>query len=180
MSPVVTHFTSFYVTRGTLSENTYNLNVVNNVSTTINGHEEASQSLFGLVSRSAGFAVQTENATTDTEETSVKWSFNKPGYYGLYKGTRRVSGTFTRATCNVGLGLPRYSNQGSGTYSTYGYVEEGTITCDDVLPVGTVRKAAQAMLGCAARPAAVKPKPKPKPVPKPIAKPTPPRKRSAH
>lgn len=148
VSPVVTHFTSFYVTRGTLSENTYNLNVVNYVNTSINNHADASASLFGLVSRTVGFSVQTDNATTNTEETSVKWSFNEPGYYGLYKGTRRVTGTFSRAVCKIGLGFPRYSYQGGGTYSTFGYVEEGTIACGDKLPLGTVRRAAQAMLGC--------------------------------
>lgn len=171
VSPVVTHFTSFNVASGTDSENTYRLNVVNRVSTSINdttsntgsssftgttsftgtdGGPDESQSLFDQVSRTVGFGVRTDQATTNTLDTSVKWKFNKPGYYGLYKGTMRVSGTFSRFVCSPDWQSesPRYERQGSGTYSTFGPVEEGTVGCKDAFPTATVRRVAQAMLRC--------------------------------
>jgi hypothetical protein len=166
LTPVVTHFTSFYVAPGTNSSNTYRLNVVDRVSTSINGNTNISnnhsdtgtrnpggdsgnaQTLFDQVSRTVGFGVRTDEATTSTQDASVQWRFNSPGYYGLYKGTMRVSGTFSRAVCNFGWKSPRYQILDEGTYSTFGPVEEGTVGCSDALPAGTVRNAAQAMLRC--------------------------------
>ncbi|GIE79393.1 hypothetical protein Aph02nite_53430 [Actinoplanes philippinensis] len=148
VSPIVTHFTSFYVTTGTLSENTYRLNVVDRVGTTINGNSGASETLFEQVTRTVGFSVRTDESTTNTEDLTVKWRFNNPGYYGLYKGTRRVTGTFSHAVCTPAWGYPRYVRRGSGTYTTFGHIEEGTVGCGDVLPPKSVRRAAQVMLGC--------------------------------
>lgn len=167
-TPVVTHFTSFYVAPGTLSSNTYRLNVVNRVSASVNdntnfsnnhsntgtrnssGGSGDSQTLFDQVSRTVGFGVRTDEGTTSTQDVSVQWRFNTPGYYGLYKGTIQVSGTFSRAVCSFGWRSLRYQRVEEGTYSTFGPVEEGTVVCSDVLPSETVRKAAQIMLGCGA------------------------------
>ncbi|WP_433793558.1 hypothetical protein [Actinoplanes sp. CA-252034] len=150
VSPVVTHFTSFYVTTGTLSENTYRLNVVDRVGTSINGQSNASETLFEQVTRTVGFSVRKDESTTNTEDLTVKWRFSSPGYYGLYKGTKRVTGTFSHAVCSPGWGYPRYVRRGSGTYVTFGPIEEGTVRCVDVLPARTVRRAAQVVLGCPA------------------------------
>ncbi|GAB2598281.1 hypothetical protein Aab01nite_74200 [Paractinoplanes abujensis] len=166
VTPVVTHFTSFYVTPGTLSSNTYRLNVVGRVSTSINGNTSIndsrsvtgtrfangesgnSQALFDQVGRTVGFGVRTDEATTNTQDASVQWRFNSPGYYGLYKGTMQVSGAFTREVCDFGWRTLTYQLVDEGTYSTFGPVEEGTVGCSDALPAKTVRKIAQTMLGC--------------------------------
>jgi hypothetical protein len=168
VSPVVTHFTSFNVTPGTNSANTYHLSVVDRVSTSINdntndgnirnntrntgtdGDSGETRSLFDQVSHSVGFTVHADDATTSTQDATVQWRFNDPGYYGLYKGTMRVTGTFSRTVCSPDWKSPRYERLGGGTYSTFGPIEEGTVVCGDVLPAGTVRRAAQTVLGCAA------------------------------
>ncbi|MBL7262314.1 hypothetical protein [Paractinoplanes lichenicola] len=166
VTPVVTHFTSFYVTPGTLSSNTYRLNVVGRVSTSINSNTSVngshsvtgtrfaddesgnSQTLFDQVGRTVGFGVRTDEATTNTQDASVQWRFNSPGYYGLYKGTMQVSGTFSREVCDFGRRTPTYQLVDEGTYSTFGPVEEGTVGCSDALPPKTVRNIAQTMLAC--------------------------------
>ncbi|MFD1368764.1 hypothetical protein [Actinoplanes sichuanensis] len=156
---MVTHFNTFNVTTGTFSENTYRLNLVDRVGTTINGNQGASAALSDEVTRTVGFSVRKDQGSTITQDTTVKWRFSSPGYYGLYKGTRRVSGTFSQAVCRLGWGYPKYERWGGGTYTTFGPVEEGTVLCSDVLPPRTVRRAAQAMLGCSA-PTAGRPAPK--------------------
>jgi hypothetical protein len=166
LTPVVTHFISFNVTPGSASSNTYRLNVVGRVSTSINdntssndshsvtgtryanGDSGDSKTLFDQVSHTVGFGVRTDEATTSTQEASVQWRFNSPGYYGLYKGTMQVTGAFSRSVCGYGFGSPRYQRVDEGTYSTFGPVEEGTVGCGDTLPAGTVRKIAQTMLAC--------------------------------
>jgi hypothetical protein len=159
VSPVVTHFATFNVTTGTLTENTYRLNVVNRVGTTINGNSGSSETLSDEVTRTVGFSVRKDEGTTVTQDITVKWRFSSPGYYGLYKGTKRVSGTFSQAVCRLGWGFPRFERWGGGTYTTFGTVEEGTVLCSDVLPARTVRRAAQVMLGCST-PTTGKPTPK--------------------
>ena len=155
VTPVVTHFSTSYVAPGTTGSKTYTLAVENRVSAVISNNQQDSRTVLELVSRTTGFNVQTERASTSNEVTTVAWTFNAPGYYGLYKGTRLVSGAFSRATCDFDLGQPSWYRE-SGTYSTFDHVEEGSVSCVDKLALGTVRGAAQVRLGCKA--ALVQPK----------------------
>jgi hypothetical protein len=155
VNPVLTHFYSFNVTDGTTGERTYTLSRVNSVTTTIGTSTEISvsgEALFAKVAVKVGFSVQTTTSTTDTESTTMKWNFTKPGYYGMYKGTRAVSGTFRQWYCARSFGSPTlgvWTNRaGTQPYTTFANVEEGTIRCGDQVPAGTLREKARLQLGC--------------------------------
>lgn len=155
VNPVLTHFLSFNVTDGTTGEHTYTLSKVNTVTTTIGSSTEISASagqLFAKVSVKVGFSVQRQTSTTDTESTTMKWTFAKPDYYALYKGTRAVSGTFREWNCNRSPGSPTgYIWSARRTplpFTTFGNVEEGTLTCGDQVPAGSLRLLARLQLGC--------------------------------
>ncbi|MGY0058282.1 hypothetical protein ACWY4P_17305 [Streptomyces sp. LZ34] len=155
VNPVLTHFYSFNVTDGTTGERTYTLSKVNTVTTSVGTSTEISvsgEALFAKVAVKVGFSVQTTTSTTDTESTTMKWNFTKPGYYGMYKGTRAVSGTFRQWSCLRNFGSPTGGSWGNraGTqpYTTFANVEEGTIRCDDQVPPGTLRERARLQLGC--------------------------------
>nr|BFE59722.1 hypothetical protein GCM10020063_042480 [Dactylosporangium thailandense] len=156
VNPTLTHFMSINIAAGTTGERTETLTKVNSVSTTIGASAEISTSagaVFAKVSAKVGFSVQSTTSSTDTETTSMRWTFNQPGYYGLYKGTRAVSGTFTSFRC-VRQNLPpygvRYTVFGLGTqaYTTFDNIEVGTVRCDEDVPAGTLRFKARLQLGC--------------------------------
>ncbi|MFE9750732.1 hypothetical protein ACFYOT_37985 [Saccharothrix saharensis] len=149
VTPVVTHYLGYYVTSGTSGSRTDSLSVTNTVTTTYGTNTEISSTAgeaLAQVGTKVGFSVQTTTSTTRTESTSMQWSFSQPGYYGLYKGTRRVDGTVKVYICNW-LGL-RWMPPLTLDYTTYSYMEEGTVTCNDVLPPDTVRGAARQQLHC--------------------------------
>ena len=149
VTPVVTHYLSYYVASGTSGSRTDTLSIANTVTTTINNTTEISQNLgeaLAKVTLKVGFSVQTQTSTTRTESTSMQWSFSQPGYYGLYKGTRRVDGITHRYMCDYLL--RKWRGPHVTTYTTYSHMEEGTVTCSDVLPPNTVRGVARQQLDC--------------------------------
>ncbi|WP_433528362.1 hypothetical protein ACQPYA_18605 [Micromonospora sp. CA-263727] len=156
VSPTLTHFMSLNIAPGTTGERTETLTKVSSVSTTIGGSVEVSSSagaIFTKVSVKVGFTVQNTKASTDTETTSMRWSFNEPGYYGLYKGTRAVSGEYTWFRClrhDLGpLGVAyNVVREGTQTYTTFDNIEVGTVRCGDAVPMGTLRFKARLQLGC--------------------------------
>ncbi|WP_422774007.1 hypothetical protein ACN28C_14635 [Plantactinospora sp. WMMC1484] len=157
VNPTLTHFMSINIAPGTTGERTETLSRVNSVSTTIGGSVEISSSagaIFAKVSVKVGFSVQSTTASTDTETTSMRWTFNEPGYYGLYKGTRAVAGSYTSFRC-IRQDLPpplgtAYNvwNMGESQYTTFDNIEVGTVRCDDQVPAGTLRFKARLQLGC--------------------------------
>lgn len=152
VSPKLVAFQSYNVAAGTTGSHNYTLSRVSTVSTSINANTEITASagaIFLKVSVKVGFSVQVTKSTTDSESTSMTWNFNAPGYYGMYKGTRQVAGTFATYLCGRSIGSPPgWMLRQSGTYTTFANVEEGTITCGDSVPPGSLRELARRQLGC--------------------------------
>ena len=148
-------FLSVHVAPGTTGERAETLNRMTVVSTEFTASMETSPSfnLFGQkLSMKVGFAVKTTKATTDSESTVSRWTFQTPGYYGLYKGTRSVSGTATWFQC-VNLGpswawVPAPPMVRIHPFATFSSMEVGTITCAQPAPADSVRAKARRQLGC--------------------------------
>ncbi|MFB8241103.1 hypothetical protein ACFC58_31675 [Kitasatospora purpeofusca] len=151
---VVTDFSAVNVTPGTTGQRHETLTRVDTVTTTVNRNTEISASasfLFFKVSATVGFSVQTTTSSTTTTTASTTWNINQPGYYGLYRGTQKVSGEWVEYTCaragNIGYWVNTTPN-GKGAFTTFGYPEEGTVSCASPEPAGTLRHAARQRLGC--------------------------------
>jgi hypothetical protein len=150
VSPALTHVVTIQVSAGTTGERTTTLTRVRTVSTTISGSVEisaAAGALFAKVGVKVGFSVQTTKSTTDTESTTMKWNFNTPGYYSVYKGARVVQGMAKKWGCVGGMRGP-WVLYGTVPYQTYSNVEEGVVTCADTVPVGSLRDLARRQLAC--------------------------------
>lgn len=157
VNPVLTHLMTLNIADGTTGQRTYTLTRVNSVSTTFNASVEINAEagkLFAKVGMKVGFSVQTTKSSTDTETNTMTWNFTKPGYYGLYKGTRQVTGTFQKWICRrvfdqSGATWLQWTKTGPiGTFTTFANMEEGTVNCPDVYPAGTLRALAQRSLAC--------------------------------
>jgi hypothetical protein len=156
---VLTHFLAINVAPGTTGSRTDTLTTVNVVTTTFGTSTEISEEatfVFAKVSLKVGFSLQQVTSSTNTASSAMTWSFGQPGYYGLYKGTRRVVGTVTTMVCFPPIG-PITSWQWVALrgrtnlpYTTYSNMEEGTITCDPTMvpPPGSLRELARRQLGC--------------------------------
>jgi hypothetical protein len=156
VTPVVTDFLAVNVVDGTTGQRTETLSQVDSVSTTVNNSLEISASagpVFVKVEAKVGFSVSDTTSSTSTSTVSTTWNFTKPGYYGLYRGTRRVDGTYVKYVCaQTGSTTGVWMNAlkgGYGTYTTYETPEIGTVAkdCAALEPAGTVRRAAQDRLG---------------------------------
>ncbi len=148
-------FLGVNIAPGTTGERTETLQRLTSASTDFSANMEASASIkiFGnAVSTKVGFVVKTTKATTETETTVMKWTFGSPGYYGLYKGTRTVSGTATLFNCRQILGTWGWSNvtgfNRNVRYGTFSNLEIGTITCASPVPADSVRSIAKRQMGC--------------------------------
>ncbi|MDI1460648.1 hypothetical protein QEZ54_06705 [Catellatospora sp. KI3] len=162
VSPTLTHFISVNITAGTTGERTETLSVMNTVTTTVGASTNITAAFsIGLVkvSTTLGFSVQTSTSSTTTETTSMRWTFNQPGYYGLYKGTRKVTGSFQLWRCFAPPGSrggwveafpssPIDFINDPFPYTTFANFEAGTIACGDSVPVGSLRFMARQQLGC--------------------------------
>ncbi|MGW4461222.1 hypothetical protein [Micromonospora sp. NPDC004704] len=157
VNPTLTHFLAIHITAGTTGEHTETLETVTQVTTQVGQSTEIStKGTLGLVEVAAkvGFTVQTTTSTTNSTSVTDTWNFSAPGYYGLYKGTRAVAGTWLEYQC--------YRLQSGGTtthptwfqvggltsYTTFSVMEAGTIGCFDTPPSGSVRFQARLYLGC--------------------------------
>jgi hypothetical protein len=167
VTPTITHYTAVNVTEGTTGQREYELTQQTVVTTEVNRSAEigtGAEALLKLVSIKVNFSVKTTKATTATERLKIVWNFNLPGYYGLYKGTRRIEGTHVSLNC-AAVSRPgepertEWVRRPGGTFTTFSFIEEGSISCNDTVPVGTLRALAKAQLGCEP---GTKPKPKPK------------------
>ncbi|WP_037260218.1 RICIN domain-containing protein [Kibdelosporangium aridum] len=165
ITPTITHYTAVNVTEGTTGLREYELTQQTVVTTEVNKSTEigtGAEALLKLVSIKVGFSTKTTKATTSIERLKIVWNFNQPGYYGLYKGTRVIQGTHVSLNCSAvsRAGQPartEWVRRPGGTYTTFSFIEEGSISCDDAVPPGTLRALARAQLGCEG----AKPKPQP-------------------
>ncbi|OCC13407.1 hypothetical protein [Streptomyces sp. PTY087I2] len=158
VSPTITHFKGWFVTEGTTGTHS----VVTNVETTIsvsvglNGGVEGSfaAETLGQVGASLGLNVKVDYSSTSSESSSITWNFSQPGYYGVYKGTKKVTGTYGSLNCNrtqQGDGswaLKWAEGPGAGSFTTYTTLEEGAVRCQDTVPAGSIMAKAQSLLDC--------------------------------
>jgi len=168
---VVTHFSAINVSSGSNTETEYTLEVTDQVITEIAKNVSVSTK-FTLASifeigATVGFNVKDVNTHTELERTRILWRFTEPGYYGLYKGTNRARGALNSLQCHRvtqtnGTQQLQWVNHTGGQFTTFGFVEQGSVRCEETYPVGTLRYNAQRWLcGFAAVPAAPRPGPKP-------------------
>ncbi|MET0236952.1 MAG: hypothetical protein ABW224_20050 [Kibdelosporangium sp.] len=156
ITPTLTHYTAVNVTEGTTGVREYELTQQTVVTTEVNKSAEigtGAEALLKLVSIKVGFSTKTTKATTAIERLKIVWNFNQPGYYGLYKGTRVVQGTHVSLNCSAvsRAGQPartEWVRRPGGTYTTFSFIEEGSISCGETVPPGTLRALARAQLGC--------------------------------
>lgn len=152
---VLTQFLAVNIAPGTTGTRTDVLTRVNEVTVMFGISTEISAAtgvIFAKVSTKVGFEVQVTSASTDTSSNTMTWTFNQPGYYGLYKGTRRVVGTATTESCLPPPITPSWQwvmkHGGALPYTTYANMEEGTISCDVPAPPGSLRELAKRQIGC--------------------------------
>ncbi|MGW1196593.1 hypothetical protein ACWD4B_12210 [Streptomyces sp. NPDC002536] len=158
VSPTITHFKGWYVTEGTTGNQTVSTSTQTTISVSVglNGKVEGGFAVetLGKVGASLGLDVKVDYSSTNTESNSVTWNFNQPGYYGIYKGTKKVTGTYGSLNCNraqQGDGswaLKWIEGSGSGSYTTYTTLEEGAVRCQDKVPANSMMAKAQSLLDC--------------------------------
>ncbi|WP_435838885.1 hypothetical protein [Streptomyces abikoensis] len=166
VAPTITHFKGWYVTAGSTGYQnvTTSTQTTISVSVGLNGQikgDFAVQTL-GTVGAMLGLNVQVNYSSTSSESTSVSWNFNDPGYYGVYKGTKKVTGTYGSLNCNrvqQGNGswaLKWIEGADTGTYTTYTTLEEGAVRCEDKVPANSIMRKAQGLLDCGSATATAK------------------------
>ncbi|MFJ9950519.1 hypothetical protein [Kitasatospora sp. NPDC091207] len=155
VEPTVTDFIAVAITPGTTGQYTRTLTEINSVSTTVNSSVEVTaefKALFAKVSAKVGFSVSDTKSTTRSTSVTDTVNFNSPGYYGMYRGTRKVTGEWVRYLCaRSGPGTGYWINTnpgGAGTYTTFDIPEQGTVSCGWPEPAGTVRASARLRLFC--------------------------------
>lgn len=156
--PTITHFTGWYVTDGSTGTQTVNTSVQTTISVSVGltGNVEGSFAVetLGTVGASLGLNVQVNYTSTSSASTSVTWNFGNPGYYGLYKGTKKVTGTYGSLNCNRvqqddgSWALKWIEGSDTGSYTTYTALEEGAVRCEDSVPANSIMRKAQDLLDC--------------------------------
>ncbi|MEU6746204.1 hypothetical protein ABZ914_08275 [Spirillospora sp. NPDC046719] len=107
-----------------------------------------------MVGASAGLNVQVNYSSTSTASQTITWNFREPGYYGLYKGIKKVTGTYGSVNCNRvqqndgSWALKWIEGPDSGGYTTYTTLEEGAVRCQDQVPANSIMRKAQELLDC--------------------------------
>lgn len=166
VTPTITHFKGWYVTNGS----TGTQSVITSVQTTISvsvgvtGNVEGGFAVetLGKVGASLGLNVQVNYTSTSSASTSVTWNFRNPGYYGLYKGTKKVTGTYGSLNCNRvqqndgSWALKWIEGADTGSYTTYTTLEEGAVRCEDTVPANSIMRKAQNLLDCGSATATAK------------------------
>ncbi|GAA3217473.1 hypothetical protein GCM10010468_40260 [Actinocorallia longicatena] len=164
VAPTITHFKGWYVTQGTAGYQnvTTSTQTTISVSVGLNGEIKGDFAVetLGNVGAMLGLNVHVDYTSTTSESTSVSWDFYEPGYYGVYKGTRKVTGTYGSLNCNrvqQGDGtwaLKWIEGPDSGGFTTYTTLEEGAVRCEDNVPATSIMRKAQALLDCETPPSA--------------------------
>ncbi|MFG2718175.1 hypothetical protein ACGFW5_07715 [Streptomyces sp. NPDC048416] len=158
VSPTITHFKGWYVTQGSTGTQTISTSTQTTISVSVglNGTVQGSFGVeaLGTVGASLGLNVQLTYSSTSSVSNSVTWNFAQPGYYGLYKGTKKVTGTYSSLNCNrvqQGDGswaLKWIEGADTGSYTTYTDLEEGAVRCEDKVPANSIMRKAQDLLDC--------------------------------
>ncbi|MEU1021037.1 hypothetical protein ABZ366_02805, partial [Streptomyces sp. NPDC005904] len=158
VSPTITHFKGWYVTEGTTGNQTVTTSTQTTISVSVglNGNAEGGFAVetLGKVGASLGLSVKVDSSSTSTVSNAVTWNFSKPGYYGVYKGTKKVTGTYGSLNCNrvqQGDGswaLKWFEGTGGGSFTTFTTLEEGAVRCQDSVPAGSIMAKAQGLLDC--------------------------------
>ncbi|MCX5338489.1 hypothetical protein [Streptomyces atratus] len=158
VAPTITHFKGWYVTEGTTGSHSVSTNTQTSISVSVglNGNIQGSfgTEALGMVGASLGLNVQVNYSSTSSVSDTVNWNFFQPGYYGVYKGTKKVTGTYGSLNCNriqQGDGswaLKWAEGPDSGSYTTYTALEEGAVRCEDKVPANSIMAKAQGLLDC--------------------------------
>ncbi|WP_316528478.1 hypothetical protein [Kitasatospora brasiliensis] len=158
VSPTITHFKGWYVTEGTTGNQTVSTSTETTITVSVglsgNVQDTFSVETLGTVAATLGLDVKVSYSSTSSVSNSVTWNFNQPGYYGVYKGTKKVTGTYGSLNCNrvqQGDGswaLKWIQGSGSGSFTTYTTLEEGVVRCQDQVPSGSIMAKAQGLLAC--------------------------------
>ncbi|MFG1870092.1 hypothetical protein [Micromonospora arborensis] len=157
VDPTLTHFLAVHITTGTTGVHEETLSTVNEVTTSVSASVEITAKgklVLAEVETKVGFSVQKTTSTTNSTSVTDTWNFSVPGYYGLYKGTRAVEGTWLEYRCErITQGgtttYPFWKQIGNlESYTTFSVMEVGTIGCLDAPPAGSVRFQARLYLGC--------------------------------
>ncbi|GAA2715323.1 MULTISPECIES: hypothetical protein [Streptomyces] len=158
VSPTITHFKGWYVTEGTTGSHSVSTNTQTSISVSVGltGNVQGSfgTEALGMVGASLGLNVQVTYSSTSSVSDTVNWNFNQPGYYGVYKGTKKVTGTYGSLNCNrvqQGDGswaLKWIEGSDSGSYTTYTALEEGAVRCEDKVPANSIMAKAKVLLDC--------------------------------
>ncbi|MGI5451197.1 hypothetical protein ACQEVM_36590 [Streptomyces sp. CA-243310] len=156
--PTITHFKGWYVTQGTTGSHTVTTSTQTTISVSVglNANIQGSFAVetLGDVGAALGLNVQVDYSSTSSVSDTVNWSFYQPGYYGVYKGTKKVTGTYGSLHCNrvqQGDGswaLKWIEGADTGSYTTYTALEEGAVRCEDKVPAGSIMRKAQDLLDC--------------------------------
>ncbi|MFI0410453.1 hypothetical protein [Actinomadura sp. 3N508] len=169
--PTITHFKGYYITDGSTGTQTVTMSTQTVVTVDVGGTTQISSGFsIGALFKVEAFVnrtVRKSTATTNAQSQTITWNFLKPGYYGLYQGTSKVTGVYGSLNCGrVDLGGGRFATRWverpGGTYTTFSTIEEGAVRCEDKVPAGSIMSKAQKVLGCTGAPA---PAPQPPPAP---------------
>lgn len=163
VAPTITHFKGWYVTDGSLGSQTVETSTQTVISVSV-GQKTSIESSFEVealskAGASVGLDVQMSYTSTGSTSKSITWNFQKPGYYALYEGTKKVTGEYGSLNCNrVDLGdgtfgLKWVGGPGNGSYTTYTTLEEGAVRCEDAVPANSIMRKAQDLLDCTTAPA---------------------------
>ncbi|PJN35509.1 hypothetical protein CG747_38415 [Streptomyces sp. CB02959] len=166
VTPTITHFKGWYVTDGSTGTQSVNTSVQTTISVSVGltGNVEGSFAVetLGKVGASLGLNVQVNYTSTSSTSTSVTWNFRNPGYYGLYKGTKKVTGTYGSLNCNRvqqddgSWALKWIEGADTGSYTTFTTLEEGAVRCEDKVPANSIMRKAQDLLDCGSATATAK------------------------
>ncbi|MFB6812402.1 hypothetical protein [Streptomyces sp. NPDC056387] len=158
VTPEITHFKGWYVTQGTTGYQSVTTSTQTTISVSVglNGNVQGSFAVetLGTVGASLGLNVQVNYSSTSSESATVTWNFSRPGYYGVYKGTKKVTGTYGSLNCNRvqqgngGWALKWIEGPGSGSFTTYTTLEEGAVRCEDTVPANSIMAKAKGLLDC--------------------------------
>nr|WP_189969282.1 hypothetical protein [Streptomyces avidinii] len=158
VAPTVTHFKGWYVTQGTTGSHSVTTSTQTTISVSVglNANIQGSFAVeaLGSVGATLGLNVQVDYSSTSSVSDTVNWSFFQPGYYGVYKGTKKVTGTYGSLNCNRvqqndgSWALKWIEGADTGSYTTYTALEEGAVRCEDKVPADSIMAKAQGLLDC--------------------------------
>ncbi|MFB7127123.1 hypothetical protein [Kitasatospora sp. NPDC056273] len=153
VTPLVTDFLIYNVAPGSTGHHSDILTRVNSATTTVDNKTEitaTASALFLKVEVKVGFSVQKTTSSTTSTTVSDTWDLVDPGRYGLYRGTRVVTGQYVNRVCaqtggpNTGIWVT--TSPSPGTFTTYESPEIGSVRCAPAEAAGTVRRAAQLLI----------------------------------